>query len=178
VTAEVGRRTGSAAEHDETPSFDELYHRTWWPMLCVAYALIDDVAAAEDVVQDAFAALHRRWDALSEPAAAAGYLRVSVVNGARSVLRKRLIVRRRQHLLDDVPTESADASTLLMADHQLVRAALARLPDRQREVLTLRYVAELSDLEIAKATGLSHGGVRSAASRGLAALRNELGGRV
>jgi RNA polymerase sigma-70 factor (sigma-E family) len=162
----------------DAESFEQLYQRLWWPMLCVAYALIDDTSSAEDVVQDAFTALHRRWHTLRTPAAAAGYLRVSVVNGARSVLRKRLITRRSRHLIDEVPGEPADAPALLLADHQLVRAALARLPDRQREVLTLRYVADLSDVEIAAATGLSHGGVRSAASRGLAALRDELGGRL
>jgi RNA polymerase sigma-70 factor (sigma-E family) len=177
MTAGLGHRVDDT-EPQDAPSFEQLYQRMWWPMLCVAYALIDDTSSAEDVVQDAFTALHRRWTALSTPAAAAGYLRVSVVNGARSVLRKRRITRRSQHLIDDVPTDSADAPALLLADHQLVRAALARLPDRQREVLTLRYVAELSDLEIAAATGLSHGGVRSAASRGLAALRQELGGQL
>lgn len=179
MTAGLGRRVDSADAH-EVPSFDELYQRMWWPMLCTAYALVDDVPVAEDVVQDAFAALHRRWGTLHAPAAAAAYLRVSVVNGARSVLRKRLIVRRSQHLIDDVDAESeaADAPLLVLADHQLVRAALSRLPDRQREVLTLRYAADLSDVEIAAATGLSPGGVRSAASRGLAALREELGGQL
>jgi RNA polymerase sigma-70 factor (sigma-E family) len=159
-------------------SFDELYERMWWPMLRVAFALVDDVTSAEDVVQDAFAALHRRWDGLRSPAAAAGYLRVSVVNGARSMLRKRKVARRGMHLFDDTPADAADTSTLLLADRQLVREALARLPDRQREVLTLRYVAELSDADIATATGLSPGGVRSAASRGLATLRTELGGKL
>ena len=67
---------------------------------------------------------------------------------------------------------------MLTAEHQLVRAAFAQLPDRQREVLTLRYLAELSDAEIAEATGLSLGGVRSASSRGLAALRTSLGGQL
>jgi RNA polymerase sigma-70 factor (sigma-E family) len=178
MTAGVEHRVAGLEAQERSPSFDELYERMWWPMLRVAFALVDDVTAAEDVVQDAFAALHRRWDTLHEPAAAAGYVRVSVVNGARSVLRKRLVARRGVHLLDDPPAEAAHAPTMLRSDHQLVRAALERLPDRQREVLTLRYVAELTDAEIATTTGLSHGGVRSAASRGLAALRTELGGRL
>jgi RNA polymerase sigma factor (sigma-70 family) len=94
------------------------------------------------------------------------------------VLRKRKVARRGLHLFDDTPADAADVSTMLLADRQLVREALSRLPDRQREVLTLRYVAELSDADIATATGLSPGGVRSAASRGLAALRAELGGQL
>ena len=178
MRAGVGYRVAGTEPQGGIATFDELYERMWWPLLRVAFALVDDVSAAEDVVQDAFAALHRRWDGLKSPAAAAGYLRVSVVNGARSVLRKRMVARRGIHLLDDAPAEAADATTMLLADRRLVRAALAKLPDRQREVLTLRYVAELSDAEIATATGLSAGGVRSAASRGLAALRTELGGRL
>jgi RNA polymerase sigma factor (sigma-70 family) len=74
-----------------------------------------------------------------------------------------------------VDVAGADATTMLAADHDLVRQAMRELPDRQREVLTLRYVAELSDAEIAAATGLTPGGVRSASSRGLAALRTTLG---
>lgn len=174
----VEHRLTSIEPQGHIASFDELYERLWWPMLRVAFALVDDVTAAEDVVQDAFAALHRRWDALQSPASAAGYVRVSVVNGARSVLRKRMVARRGAHLLDDTPGDPADASTMLLADRQLVRDALSRLPHRQREVLTLRYVAELSDADIATATGLSPGGVRSAASRGLAALRTELGDQL
>jgi RNA polymerase sigma-70 factor (sigma-E family) len=174
----VDSRVARIEPEGRAASFDELYERMWWPMVRVAFALVDDVTAAEDVVQDAFAALHRRWDSIEVPASAPGYLRVSVVNGARSVLRKRLVARRSAHLLDDAPAEPADASTMLLAGHDLVRTALGQLPDRQREVLTLRYVAVLSDADIATATGLTPGGVRSAASRGLAALRTELGGRL
>lgn len=178
MRAGVRYRVAGTEPQGSIATFDELYERMWWPMVRIAFALVDDVSAAEDVVQDAFAALHRRWDGLNSPAAAPGYLRVSVVNGARSALRKRMVARRGIHLVDDVPAEAADATTMLLADRQLVRAALAKLPDRQREVLTLRYVAELSDADIAAATGLSASGVRSAASRGLAALRTELGGRL
>jgi RNA polymerase sigma-70 factor (sigma-E family) len=148
-----------------------------WPMLRIAQGLVDDVAAAEDVVQDAFAALYRRRATLRESHAAVGYLRVSVVNAARSALRRRRTARTHLHALREVHEESADQAALLSAEHQQVRAALAELPHRQREVLSLRYLADLSDPEIAEATGLTLGGVRSAASRGLAVLRNSLGGR-
>jgi RNA polymerase sigma-70 factor (sigma-E family) len=156
-------------------SFEELYQRMWWPMLRVATALVDDRSAGEDVVQDAFAALYRHWDAIRTPAAAAGYLRTSVVNGARSALRRRGTARKHQVDLREETDEAADAQLLLADDHRDVHRALSALPDRQREVLTLRYLAELTDPEIAAATGLSLGGVRSASSRGLAAVRAALG---
>jgi RNA polymerase sigma-70 factor (sigma-E family) len=157
------------------PSFDELYQRLWWPMLRLATALVDDPSSGEDVVQDAFAALYRHWDGIRTPAAAAGYLRASVVNGARSALRRRRTARKHELDARDEGDEPADAGLLLADEHREVVRALATLPDRQREVLTLRYLAELPDPEIAAATGLSLGGVRSSSSRGLAALRAMLG---
>ncbi|HEX8081257.1 MAG TPA: SigE family RNA polymerase sigma factor [Jatrophihabitans sp.] len=157
--------------------FDELYRTQWWPMIRLAQGLVDDVSSAEDVVQDAFAGLYRSTATLAEPGAAVRYLRVSVVNGARSALRRRRTVRtwlgqRRE----DEHAPPADEPSLRSADQQAARRALAVLPARQREVLTLRFLADLSDSEIADATGMSPGHVRSAASRGLATLRATLGG--
>jgi RNA polymerase sigma-70 factor (sigma-E family) len=169
---------GVAAAHSASVGFDQLYQQQWWPMLRLATGLVDQRAAAEDVVQDAFAALYRKWDSIRDPQAAVGYLRTSVVNGSRNALRRRSIARKHLHALVEDTVEGADHTTVLTAEHQLARAAFARLPDRQREVLTLRYIAELADAEIAEATGLSLGGVRSSASRGLAALRSSLGGQL
>jgi RNA polymerase sigma-70 factor (sigma-E family) len=169
---------GAVAATRTPVGFGELYQEQWWPMLRLATGLVDQVPVAEDVVQDAFAALYRKWDTIRDPQAAVGYLRTSVVNGSRNVLRHRIVARRRLRMLDESTVEGADHTAVLTAEHQLVRAAFARLPDRQREVLTLRYIAELTDAEIAEATGLSPGGVRSAASRGLAALRSRLGDRL
>lgn len=169
---------GVAAAQSASVGFDRLYRQQWWPMLRLATGLVDQRAAAEDVVQDAFAALYRKWDSIRDPQAAVGYLRTSVVNGSRNALRRRTIARKYLPALVEDTVEGADHSTVLTAEHQLARAAFARLPDRQREVLALRYLAELADAEIAEATGLSLGGVRSAASRGLAALRSSLGGQL
>lgn len=175
MAAETARAM-AGEEDDHLRSFDRLYREQWWPLLRLATGLVDDVQVAEDVVQDAFAATYRRWDSIRDHRAAAGYLRAAVVNGSRSVLRRRMTARK--HLRDVVEEtdEAADHTSLRDSDSDQVRAALRLLPDRQREVLTLRYVAELSDAEIAAATGLSEGGVRSASSRGLAALRTALGG--
>ena len=65
---------------------------------------------------------------------------------------------------------------MLTAEHQAVVNALTKLPDRQREVLVLRYYGGLSEAEIADATGISRGTVKSTASRALDALQRVLAG--
>jgi len=152
-----------------------LYRGHRLPLLRLAVLLTDDRGVAEDVVQDAFVALQRRWSAV-DPAAAAGYLRTSVVNGARSVHRRRLVARRHAWVGDLGEAPPADLAALLADEHREVVEALRRLPRRQREVLVLRYWSELSEAEIAEALGVARGTVKSSASRGLAALNEQLGG--
>jgi RNA polymerase sigma-70 factor (sigma-E family) len=160
------------------PAFEAVYERLWWPMYRLAAGLVDDRVAAEDVVQEAFTAVYRRWDSIRDPEAAPGYVRAAVLNAARSSIRRRAVARKHRHALFDESVEAADHTVLLGADHHLVRSAMALLPERQREVLVLRFVSQLSDAEIAEATGLSEGGVRSASSRALATLRTTLEGQL
>jgi len=154
---------------DETPSFEALYLTQRLAMVRLAILLVDDLPSAEDVVQDAFAALHTRWAQLRDPHAAAGYLRTSVVNGARSTLRRRRTARGYVPP-PELAEPGADDAVLLAEEHREVLAALRRLPRRQREVLVLRYWSDLSEVQIAQTLGISTGAVKSAASRGLDAL--------
>lgn len=167
--------TGSQAAVEPAPlTLEDLYRQHRMRFVRLAILLVDDAATAEDVVQEAFAGLHRHWGGLRDAAAAIGYLRTAVVNGSRSVLRRRKTAR------DYTPphsvnARSAESLAMLDAEHQAVVNALAQLPDRQREVLVLRYYGGLSEAEIAEATGISKGTVKSTASRGLDALQRVLG---
>lgn len=135
----------------------------------VAVLLVDDAATAEDVVQDAFVRLHRRWLLLRDPDKALAYLRTSVVNGSRSRLRRRRTER--GYVLPAVGEQpSAEHTVLRTAELRAVGDGLAALPRRQREVLVLRYYLDLSEAEIAASLGISTGSVKSHASRGIAAL--------
>ena len=140
----------------------------------LAILLVDDPATAEDVVQEAFTGLHRHWSRLRDENAALGYLRTAVVNGSRSVLRRRRTAREYTppHTAD---ARSAESLAMLSAEHQAVVSALGHLPRRQREVLVLRYYGGLSEAEIAEATGISRGTVKSTASRGLDAISKIVG---
>jgi RNA polymerase sigma-70 factor (sigma-E family) len=155
---------------------ERLYRTHRLTMVRLALLLVDDQETAEDVTQDAFAALHRRWSSLSSTDAAVGYLRTCVVNGARSVLRRRRTVRRNPQPDEaSLTTESADAKALLTEEHREVLAAIRRLPDRQREVILLRYWADLTEAEIAATLDISIGSVKSNASRGRDAIAALLG---
>ena len=101
--------------------------------------------------------------------AAIGYLRTAVVNGSRSMLRRRRTAR--AYVPPDPGTaRSAESLAMLSTEHQAVVSALGDLAPRQREVLVLRYYGGLSEAEIAEATGLSKGTVKSTASRAVAKL--------
>jgi RNA polymerase sigma-70 factor (sigma-E family) len=135
--------------------------------------MLGDRPAAEDVVQEAFCGLYRRWHTLSDPGKALSYVRSSVINGCRTVLRRR--TRAAAGLTGDPPAESAETTVLVSEAHQEVLAAIRRLPDRQREALVLRFYLDLDEAEIATSMGISRGTVKSTTSRGLAALGRILG---
>jgi RNA polymerase sigma-70 factor (sigma-E family) len=154
---------------DGPVTIDDIYRSHRMGMVRLAILLVDDVASAEDVVQEAFTGLYRHWSNLRDRAAAIGYLRTAVVNGSRSMLRRRRTAR--AYVPPDAGTaRSAESLAMMSAEHRAVVAALADLPARQREVLVLRYYGGLSEAEIAEATGLSKGTVKSTASRAIAKL--------
>jgi len=144
----------------------DLYRDHRMRLVRLAVLLVDEPATAEDVVQEAFTGLHRHWSGLRDEAAAVGYLRTAVVNGSRSVLRRRRTAR--EYVAPhQVNARSAESLAMLSAEHQAVVDALGTLPPRQREVLVLRYYGGLSEAEIAEAAGITRGTVKSTASRAL-----------
>ena len=133
----------------------------------LALLMLGDSAAAQDVVQDAFFGLYRRWDKLASAEAAPAYLRASVLNGCRTALRQRSRVpfQTASELL-----ESAEAALIHTEEQRAVLAAVRRLPARQREALVLRYYLDMTEDQAAQAMGVSRGTVKSATSRAVAAV--------
>jgi len=155
----------------------DLYAEHRMRLVRLAILLVDEQGTAEDVVQEAFTGLHRHWAELRDERAALGYLRTAVVNGSRSVLRRRRTAREYvpPH---QVNARSAESLAMLSAEHHAVVEALGSLPARQREVLVLRYYGGLSEAEIAESTGISKGAVKSTASRALASVAKAMAGRT
>jgi RNA polymerase sigma-70 factor (sigma-E family) len=162
------------AELDARAATEVLFHRHYRSLLGTARLLVDDPGAAEEVVQDAFVALHRHWPTMRDPAAALGYLRTSVLNGARGRLRRRRTAQRHLTAMVGTDAEGAEDVAVRHTEQRAVAEALRRLPRRQRECLVLRYYANLSEAEIAAALGISAGSVKTHAHRALSALEHDL----
>lgn len=155
-------------------ALEQLYDEHYVRLVRLAVLLLRDAGTAEEVVQDSFVAVYQRLQrtpgtVLDAPA----YLRQTVVNRSRSVLRHlRVVDRHPSQLPPHGP--GADEDVLHHDRRRAVLEALAGLPRRQREVLSLRYFLDLSEREIAETLGISPGAVKSHASRGAAALRGHL----
>jgi len=151
----------------------ELYAVHYRGLVRLASFLVRDLPTAEEVVQDAFVAMAGGWQRLRDAEKALAYLRQSVVNKSRSVLRHRTVVDK--NLLKAPPDmPSAEHGALVLLERSAVVSALRELPDRQREAIVLRYYADLSEAEIAETMGISRGAVKSHTARGMAALRTAL----
>jgi len=137
----------------------------------LALLMLGDQAEAQDVVQDAFLGLYRRWGTLASTDAAPGYLRASVLNGCRTALRRRSrVLRPAAYPSGPEHLESAEALALQTEEQRAVLAAVRRLPARQREALVLRYYLDMTEDQAAQAMRVSRGTVKSATSRAVAAV--------
>jgi RNA polymerase sigma-70 factor (sigma-E family) len=145
----------------------KLYQAHALSLARLALLMLGDQAEAQDVVQDAFLGLYRRWGTLASADAAPGYLRASVLNGCRTALKRRS--RPAVHT-EDRPLESAEALAIHTEEQQAVLAAVRRLPARQREALVLRYYLDMTEDQAAQAMRVSRGTVKSATSRAIAAV--------
>jgi RNA polymerase sigma-70 factor (sigma-E family) len=170
-SAGPGAPAGLAGAPGATPAaaaaVTELYHCHALGLTRLAYAVLGDRPAAEDVVQEAFCGLYRSWDRLPSHDRVLGYLRVSVLNGCRSAIRRS---RRTPRPLAEPPAPSAEAAALAGEEQRAAVTAMRRLPPRQREALALRYLADLPEQETARIMGVSAGTVKSTTARALAAL--------
>lgn len=143
-------------------AYEDCYREQFRPMVRLAFLLTGSTETAQDLVQDAFVHLHRRWSSVEQPAA---YLRRSVVNGCHSHHRRLRLERTRR------PDSRADAVEL---DADEITDALAALPHRQRAALVLRFYLDLPDSEAAAVLGCRVGTVGSLVHRGLAQLRKDI----
>ena len=162
-----------SADLDAERAVTALYGTHYRALVRLAALLLRDVATAEEVVQDSFVAMHDSWRRLRDTEKALSYLRQSVVNRSRSVLRHRMVVDRNAPKPPPL-APSAEQGAISALERTAVVSALGTLPLRQREALVLRYYADLSEAQIASAMGISRGAVKSHTARGMSSLRTVL----
>jgi RNA polymerase sigma factor (sigma-70 family) len=137
------------------------YRREYAAALRLAIALVDIRAVAEEVVQESFARVWMKWDALEQPGA---YLRACIVNAARKELRRRRLVR---------STISPAVAGAAAEDRELL-ASVRRLPSRRRAVVVLRFYEDMTEAQIADTLGIRVGTVKATLHQALAQLRKEV----
>ena len=153
------------------PAVAALYEAHALGMIRLAHIMLGDRQSAEDVVQEAFCGLYRRWSRLADPGSAVHYVRSAVLNHCRSVLRRRT-TSQAPRVVTSPPenVRSAEAAVLTREERDEIMRAVRRLPLRQREALVLRFYLDLSAEETATTMGISPSSVRSATHRALASL--------
>ncbi len=168
-------RTAEGLEvSDQKDDLAELYDAHALRALRFAYVLTGARDVAEDLLQEAFIRMFKRLDTLRERDAFPGYLRTTILNLARAQIRRQRIERlalRRQALLAAAPHSGQPN----IEERERLWQALQHLPHRQRAALVLRYYEDLSERETAGALGTSVAGAKALVSRGMKALRAQLG---
>jgi RNA polymerase sigma factor (sigma-70 family) len=175
-----------AAQPDANHAVTALYLAHYRTLVRLAALLVQDLATAEEIVQDAFVAVHAAWRRLPDADHALSYLRRSVIDRSRSVLR---------HQAPATPgmpggsgasgasggsgasgASGAGREASIEVERSAFVSALWTLPARQREVVVLRYFADLPETQVASATGISEAAVRSQTAAAMSSLHAELGG--
>ena len=166
-----------ASAEDASHAVAALYQLHYPALVRLAALLVPDLAAAEDIVQDAFAAVHGRWHVQPDADAALAYLRWSVVHRSRSVPSLGPAEGTGEPTSDTAEPASgtAEAGSGTGEPGSAVMSALRALSPRQREVVVLRYFADLPEAEIAAATGMTIAAVRDHAAQALSSLQAGLG---
>ena len=163
--------TDASPDADARQQVSALFEAHALGLVRLAKVMLGDQSIAEDVVQDAFVGMYRRWASLQDREKALGYLRMSVLNGCRTAHRNRTRRDRALRLTPDADgIASAEESALIGEANREVLAALRALPARQREAVVLRHYLGLTEEEAARAMKITRGTIKSATSRGLSTL--------
>jgi RNA polymerase sigma-70 factor (sigma-E family) len=172
--ADASMAESTATEGTTVDHLTATYQAQYRSLLGLAALLLDDTASCEDVVQEAFIRVHSARRRVRDPEKTLAYLRQTVVNLSRSTLRRRILgVKLLSKPMPDMASAEEGAyDELERAD--LIKA-MRGLQRRQREVLVLRYFADMSEAEVAQSLGISTGSVKAYGSRGIAALRVVMG---
>ena len=167
------------ARHGDVSAFESLVRAHQDVAVRTAWVVSGGADDAEDAAQEGFVKAFRALDRFRPDAPFRPWLLTIVANEARN---RRRAAGRREALALRLPEDrraddaapSPEAAVLARERHELLLAGLSRLSEADREVITLRYLLQLSEAETAAALDVPAGTVKSRLSRGLDRLRAEL----
>ena len=172
VNEAIAERVPTVAGETTAEAFTALYERTFPKVYAYVASLLRDVSAAEDVTAQTFERAYRRRRSYRR---SRGTPEAWIFGIARNAALDELRRRRRRSRLEaepeDVAAPSADDQVELALRRQTVRAALATLEDRERDMVALKFVGGLSNAEIARVLGLSESNVGTRLHRTITKLR-------
>jgi RNA polymerase sigma factor (sigma-70 family) len=154
-----------------------VYEKYKGPMVSVAVGMTGDIQAAEDAMQDAFVSFAEKAAEGAVRSNLKAYLMTSVANSIRH--------RFRRKSSEDVSLGQMDApaagpevadQVATMEDADRLKVALSRLPDEQREAITLRIHGQLSFEQVAAAQESNANTARTRYRRGIENLRHLMNG--
>jgi len=161
---------GDAVNASDRTQFEEFMASRWPGLVRLAFGLTGDRWLAEDLAQTALASAYAAWWRVRRADDPDAYVRRILINASKS--------RFRRHRLSEQPSEPGDLpdpevadATADVGERSALLTALARLPPRQRAVVVLRYVEDMTDAQVGALLGCSASTVRSQAARALAKLR-------
>ena len=150
---------------DEEEDFERFFDEAFGRAFRVAHRIVGEAAAAEDVAAEAFIRAYARWPRLRNDPRRVGWVIRVTVNLAIDA------TRRRQRLMPERRPADQDETVVLRL---ALVDALRGLPERQRQAVALRFLADLSEADVATALGVSTGAVKSHVHRGVARLKTLL----
>jgi RNA polymerase sigma-70 factor (sigma-E family) len=145
-----------------------LFYACYPQLVATGYGVAGDWAVAEELAQEAFARLWRRWRWLRDPEAAPAYLHRTVVNLGNSAIRRRVLERRVAGMRGGQPVEAGPETGMEL------RLAIGTLSPRKRACVVLRYLVGMTEAQTAQALGITPGTVKSQTHKALRQLRQQL----
>jgi RNA polymerase sigma-70 factor (sigma-E family) len=157
-------------EATDADDFGQFMASRWPGLVRLAYGLTGDRWLAEDLAQGALASAYAAWWRVRRADDPDAYVRRILINACNSRFRRGRAAENSRAMTELPDTGLADPSDIVGERAALV-AAVRQLPPRQRAIVVLRYLEDLTDAQVAVVLGCSTGTVRSQASRALAKLR-------
>jgi RNA polymerase sigma-70 factor (sigma-E family) len=170
IGAAAGAGERETVRYDRAAVLSELFDAHFTSLRRLAFALLGDASAADEVAQDAFVQLYATWRRLDELEHPPSYLRKIVLNLCRTRGRRARLQRSKEPLLRE-DTTAVDPDVALRLD---VWRALEKLPHRQRACVVLKYLEDLTEADVAHLLDCSVGTVKSQLHKARAKLEASL----